>query len=144
MASAELVVTVVPAPEPVELQLAFAPSALTVLAGSEETAVLSLSDVPAGATVTVTLSSADTATALVMPSTLTFTADTTSPVVTATVTVSGVATGSATVTAAVFNSDDLPAGSTVASVELAVTVVPAPPVMLQLAFEPTDIDGCGG
>ena len=47
-------------------------------------------------------------------------------------------------TAAVFNSDDLPAGSTVASVELPVTVVPAPPVELQLAFAPPVLEVTAG
>ena len=71
------------------------------------------------------LSAADATTArLVTEPELRFSATTSSHVVT----VSGVAEGNATVTAAVFNSDDLPPDSTVASAELAVTVVPAPPV----------------
>ena len=150
VASAELAVTVVPAPVvplPVELQLAFAPTALTVTAGAAATVTLRLADVPAGATVTVMLSSADTATALVMPSTLTFTATTQSR----TVTVTGVAAGSATVTASVGRdalADSLPPNSSVASAELAVTVVPAPvvplPVALQLAFAPTALEVTAG
>ena len=117
VASVELPVTVEPAP--VMLQLAFSPSALTVAVGSEETAVLSLLGVPAGAEVTVSLSAADATTArLVTEPELRFSAATTSHVVT----VAGVAEGSATVTAAVFNSDDLPADSTVASAELVVTL----------------------
>ena len=135
VASADLAVTIVPAP--VVLQLVFAPTALEVTAGATATAELSLADVPADAAVTVTLSSADTATARVMPSTVMFTADTTSPVVTATVTVTGVAEGSVTVMAVEDVLSGLPAGSSVASADLAVTVVPAPePVELQLAFAP--------
>ena len=135
VASADLAVTVEPAP--VALQLAFAPSALTVAVGSEETAVLSLSGVPAGAEVTVTLSVADATTArLVTEPELRFSATTPSHVVT----VEGVAEGSVTVMAVEDVLSGLPAGSSVASADLAVTVVPAPvvplPVELQLAFAP--------
>ena len=143
VASAQLAVTVVPAP--VHLQLAFAPPTLTVTAGATETAVLSLPDVPAGATVTVTLSAASTATAEVTPESVTFTAQTPSPVVTATVTVLGVAAGSVTVAAVedAFVDSGLPAGSTVAPADLAVTVVPAP-VHLQLAFAPPAVTVTAG
>jgi hypothetical protein len=143
VAPADLVVTVVPAP--VELQLAFAPPAVTVAVGSEETAVLSLSGVPEGAEVTVTLSVPDATTArVVTPESVTFTAQTPST----DVTVLGVAAGSAMVTAAVFNSDDLPEGLTVASADLTVTVVPAPvvplPVELRLAFAPPAVTVVAG
>ena len=138
VASVELAVTVVPAP--VDLQLAFEPPALTVAVGSERTATLRLSGVPAGAAVTVDLSTATTATAQVVQESVIFTATTQSHAVT----VLGVAEGSATLTS-VFADDladsGLPAGSSVASAQLAVTVVPAPPepVMLALAFEPTSL-----
>ena len=59
---------------------------------------------------------------------------------TATVTLEGVTVGSVAITASVdedaLAGSGLPAGSTVTSAELAVTVVP-PPVHLQLAFKPS-------
>ena len=131
VAFADLAVTVVL--PPVRLQLAFEPPTLAVAVGSDRTVALQLlGDVPAGAAVTVTLSSADTATVLVVTESVVFDADTPRHEVTLT----GVAAGSATVTASADISG-APAGSSVASTELSVTVVPAPElVMLQLAFDP--------
>ena len=136
VASADLVVTVVPAvPVPVMLQLAFEPTSLTVAVGSEATAVLRLlGDVPEGVEVRVELSSPDATTARVLSPSVILSAETTSREVA----VLGVAAGSVTITAAVSEAvltDSLPSGSSVASADLAVTVVPAP-VMLRLAFEP--------
>ena len=125
---AQLAVTVLP--PPVHLTLAFEPMSLTVTAGATATATLSLSGVPADVRATVTLISADTATAQVgsMSRSVVFAAATTSHEVT----IEGVAEGSATVTA-VADTSSLPAGSTVASAELAVTVE------LALAFEPMSL-----
>ena len=134
--SAQLAVTVVPVP--VRLQLAFDPMTLEVAVGSSETVTLSLPDVPEGAAVTVTLSTADTATALVTPESVTFTANTPS----SRVTVMGVAARSVTLTASADISG-APAGSSVASTELSVTVVPAP-VDLQLTFEPASLRVAAG
>ena len=136
VASADLAVTVVPAvPVPVMLQLAFEPTSLTVAVGSEATAVLRLlGDVPEGVEVRVELSSPDATTARVLSPSMILSAETTSREVA----VLGVAAGSVTITAAVSEAaltDSLPSGSSVASADLAVTVVPAP-VMLWLAFEP--------
>ena len=134
-----LAVTVTPVP--VDLQLAFEPPALAVAVGGERTVVLRLlGDVPAGATVTVALSTAAMATAQVVQESVVFTVTTQSHAVT----VLGVVEGSVMLTA-VFADDladsGLPPESTVASADLAVTVVPAvtDPVMLQLAFEPTSL-----
>ena len=138
VAPAQLSVTVVEPPL-VALQLAFEPTTLTVAAGTTETAVLSLSGVPVVATVTVKVSAASTATAQVRPELVVFDAATTSREVT----VLGVAEGSATVTAELVSFRGLSAGSSVASVELAVTVVP-PPVRLQLAFEPSALTVTAG
>ena len=146
---AELVVTVVPAP--IRLQLAFDPTPLTVVVDSERTAVLRLvGDVPEGATVTVALrmelSGADAAAAQVTPSSVVFDAQTPSR----DVTVSGVAEGSAALTATVSEAalaaSGLPDGSTVASVELPVTVMPTPldPVTLTLAFDPMSLTVTAG
>ena len=121
-----------PAP-PVDLRLAFEPPELTVAAGGEKTVMLSLPGVPENFTATVALSAASTATARVTPSTVTFTAETTSRELT----VTGVSEGSAVLTAVedILGDSDLPAGSTVTSVALEVTVVPAP-IPLRLVFEP--------
>ena len=132
-----MLVTVVPAP--VELQLAFVPPTLTVVAGATTTAMLSLPDVPAGATVTVTLSSLDATTAKVRPVSVMFTATTPSHVVT----VTGVGAGSARLSADAQTSFGLPPDSSVIFAELSVTVVPAP-VHLALAFEPMSLTVRGG
>ena len=129
--SAQLAVTVVPAP--VHLQLAFDPSSLTVTAGATTTAELSLLDVPAGASVRVELSTADTATALVMSEPVVFTATATSHKMT----IEGVAAGSVAVTA-VADTSGLPPNSSVSPAELPITVVPAP-VQLALAFDPSPL-----
>ena len=123
----------------VHLALAFEPPALTVAVGATATAVLSLPAVPRGAAgVTVALSAAAATTALVMPREVAFTAQTSSR----TVTVTGVAEGSVAITAAADENalvdSGFPPDSTVANVDLPVTVVP-PPVHLQLAFEPTSL-----
>ena len=134
IASTELVMTVVEPPT-VHLQLAFDPPVLTVTAGSEETAVLSLLGVPADAGVEVELRVMDAATARVVTSqSLMFTAATTSHAVA----IAGVAEGSATVMAEAMDFVGLSDDSTVASVKLAVTVV-LPTAMLQLAFDPTSL-----
>ena len=137
--SAELPVTVVPAP--VRLRLAFESTTLTVVAGAMETAVLSLlGDVPEDVEVTVRVSSADEATVQVISESVVFTSAATSPVVTATVTLRGVAAGNTTVFADLSSAlDDLPPDSSVLPAELAVTVVPAP-VHLQLAFDPPTLE----
>ena len=135
--SAQLPVTVVPAvTDTVMLQLAFEPPTLTVAVGSEESAMLQLlGEVPPGVAVTVALSTAAPATAQVVQEPVTFSADETRREVT----VLGVAAGSVAITAAVsedaLEASGLPAGSSVASTDLAVTVV-LPTVDLQLAFEP--------
>ena len=140
VALAQLAVTVVPVP--VELQLSFDSLALTVAAGAERTAVLSLPGVPTGAAVTVALSATNTAIAEVMPESVTFIADMRSSVVT----VTGVAVGNATVTAVLDVSSGLPPNSIVASTELVVTVVPTPldPVTLTLAFDPMSLTVTAG
>ena len=131
--SAELIVTVVPAPEPVDLTLAFDPPALGVTAGSSATVTLSLLDRLASSMVTVTLSTTGEAARLVTTDRLVFTAATTN----LEVTVAGVAAGEVTVTAEV-DTADLPPDVSVAGAELTVTVVP-PPVHLQLAFDPMSL-----
>ena len=138
LASAELMVTVVSAPEPVDLTLAFDPSVLEVTAGSSATVTLSLLDRPASSMVTVTVSTTGEAARLVTPDRLMFTATTTN----LEVTVEGVAEGEATVTADV-DTADLPSDVSVAGAELTVTVVPAP-IHLQLAFDSTSLKVAAG
>ena len=161
VAPAELEVTVVESPTAV-LQLAFRPSALTVVAGSTATAVLSLSGgVPEGVAVTVMLSVPNASTAQLLTASgqgvtemvvtvteLRFTAAAESPVTTATVTVVGVAEGSVTLTAEAVRLDvsGLSRDSSVAPAQLPVTVV-LPPVHLALAFDPptlTLVEGSQG
>ena len=137
--SADLRVTVVP--PPVHLRLAFDPRTLTVTAGGEMSATLSLLDVPADIPALGVLVNLFVADELTVRPTLEndrFTVATTGPVTTATVTVEGVNVGSETVTAMAVSTGDLPPGSTVESAELEVTVVP-PMVELQLAFEPSSL-----
>ena len=119
MTSAEMSVTVVL--PTVDLQLEFDPTSLTIAVGRDRTATLSLLDVPAGAAVTVALAVTNATTAQVVEPSGTVVFDVAT--MDHRVTVAGMAEGSVTVTATATELIGLSEASTVASAELAVTVV---------------------